>query len=96
MSAIVIPPEATRSIGTYWKSGFRRIAADAGIPIVLTYLDGPSRTGGYGPIFHPTSDVVADMDRIRAFYADKHGLRPDRFTEPRLREEEAAFVADVG
>ncbi|MCU1370769.1 MAG: acyl-phosphate glycerol 3-phosphate acyltransferase [Ilumatobacteraceae bacterium] len=94
VSAIVIPPEATRSLATYWKSGFRRIAADAGIPIVLTYLDGPTRTGGYGPTFHPTDDVVADMDQIRAFYVDKHGLRPDRFTEPRLRDEEPALVAD--
>jgi 1-acyl-sn-glycerol-3-phosphate acyltransferase len=96
VSAIVIPPEATRSLGTYWKSGFRRIAADAGIPIVLTYLDGPTRTGGYGPIFHPTNDVVADMDRIREFYADKDGLRPNRFTRPQLREEEAALIADAG
>ena len=95
VSAIVIPPEATRSIGTHWKSGFRRIAADAGIPIVLTYLDGPTRTGGYGPVFHPSADVVADMDRIRAFYADKRGLRPDRFTEPRLPEEGAALVSDA-
>ena len=95
VSAIVIPPEATRSIGTHWKSGFRRIAADAGIPIVLTYLDGPTRTGGYGPVFHPSADVVADMDRIRAFYADKRGLRHDRFTEPRLPEEGAALVSDA-
>jgi len=94
VSAIVIPPEATRSLGEYWNSGFRRIAADAGIPIVLTYLDGPTRTGGYGPIFHPTDDVVADMDQIRAFYADKHGLRPNRFTPPLLREEAPALLAD--
>ena len=95
VSAVVIPPEATRSKAEYWKSGFRRIAADAGIPIVLTYLDGPTRTGGYGPTFHPTADVVADMDQIRAFYADKHGVRPNRFTQPLLREE-LAVVSDVG
>jgi 1-acyl-sn-glycerol-3-phosphate acyltransferase len=93
VSAVVIPPEATRSLGTYWKSGFRRIAADAGVPIVLTYLDGPTRSGGFGPTFHPTDDVVADMDRIRAFYADKQGLRPDRFTPPLLREEMATVVS---
>ena len=87
VSAVVIPPEATRAKGTYWKSGFRRIAADAGVPIVLTYLDGPSRTGGFGPAFEPTDDVTADMDRIRAFYADKRGVKPDRFTPPLLREE---------
>jgi 1-acyl-sn-glycerol-3-phosphate acyltransferase len=89
VSAVVIPPEATRSLGTVWKSGFRRIAIDAGIPIVLTYLDGPTRTGGFGPTFMPTDDVVADMDVVREFYADKHGLKPHLFTPPLLREEQA-------
>ena len=95
VSAVVIPPEATRSLGTHWKSGFRRIAKDAGIPIVLTYLDGPSRTGGFGPSFHATDDVVADMDIVRAFYADKEGVKPGRFTPPLLRSEEADRAADV-
>ena len=90
ITAIVIPPEATRAKGTYWKSGFRRIAADAGVPIVLTFLDGPTRTGGFGTRFEPSADVVADMDIVRAFYADKHGLRPKYFTPPLLKEEAAA------
>ncbi|MFA9565903.1 MAG: acyl-phosphate glycerol 3-phosphate acyltransferase, partial [Acidimicrobiales bacterium] len=38
----------------------------------------------------PTDDVVADMDRIREFYADKQGVKPENRTEPRLREEAAA------
>ena len=29
-----------------------------------------------------------DMDRVRAFYADKSGLRPALRTEPRLRDED--------
>lgn len=90
VSAVVIPPEGTRSLGTHWKSGFRRIAADAGVPIVLTYLDGPTRTGGFGPSFTPTDDVVADMDLVRAFYADKQGVKPGLFTPPLLKEEAAA------
>lgn len=89
-TSIVIPPEGTRSKGTYWKSGFRRIAAGADIPIVLSYLDGPTRTGGFGPSITPSADVIADMDQIRAFYADKRGVKPGRFTPPRLREEAAA------
>ena len=40
-----------------------------------------------GPTFHPSGDVAADMDLVRAFYADKRGLRPANRTEPRLREE---------
>ncbi len=85
--AIVIPPEGTRSKKTYWKSGFRRIAAGADIPIVLSYLDGPTKTGGFGAELMATSDVVADMDLIRAFYADKHGVKVGKFTPPLLREE---------
>jgi hypothetical protein len=27
------------------------------------------------------------MDFVRAFYADKQGIRPERRTEPRLRDE---------
>ena len=45
---------------------------------------------GFGPTFRPSGDVRADMDLIRAFYADKQGLRPENRTEPRLREEDAA------
>lgn len=85
--AILIPPEGARARKTHWKSGFRRIALGAGVPVVLTFLDGPTRTGGFGPSLTMTDDVVADMDAIRAFYADKHGMRPGRFTPPLLREE---------
>ena len=38
----------------------------------------------------PSGDVGADMDRIRAFYADKPGLKAGRFAVPRLREEDTA------
>ena len=82
-----IAAEGTRSRGEYWKSGFYRIAQQTGLPITLAFLDGPSRTVGWGPTFTPTGDVAADMDRIRAFYADKTGLRPEGFTPPRLRDE---------
>ncbi|MDF9716240.1 1-acyl-sn-glycerol-3-phosphate acyltransferase [Nocardioides sp. ChNu-153] len=80
--------EGTRSKGEYWKSGFYRIAQQTGLPITLAYLDVPSRTVGWGPTFHPSGDVRADMDRVREFYADKTGFHPETFTPPRLREEE--------
>ncbi len=51
-------------------------------------------TTGLGPTFHLTGDVVADMDRIRAFYADKSGLHPASRTEPRLREEPSAWASE--
>lgn len=88
--ALLIPAEGTRKKGEYWKSGFYRIAVDANIPIVLSYLDGPTRTGGFGPVIHATGNVRADMDIVRAFYADKGGVKPANKTEPRLRDEESA------
>jgi len=35
------------------------------------------------------------MDVVRAFYADKHGIRPQLRTEPRLREEDTAERRDL-
>lgn len=87
---LVITPEGTRSAGTYWKSGFYRIALDTGLPLTLGFVDRTTMTAGLGPTFTPSGDVRADMDVIRAFYADKAGHDPARRTEPRLREEDAA------
>jgi 1-acyl-sn-glycerol-3-phosphate acyltransferase len=85
--ALVIAPEGTRDRAPGWKSGFYRIAQDAGIPIVLGYLDGPTRSGGFGPALVPSGDIASDMDVIRAFYADKHGVVPVRSSPVRLRSE---------
>jgi 1-acyl-sn-glycerol-3-phosphate acyltransferase len=85
---LVLAAEGTRRKADYWKSGFYRIAQQTGLPIALGFIDGPSRTMGFGPTFHPTGDVVADMARVREFYADKRGIHPELRTEPRLREED--------
>ena len=82
-----IAAEGTRSRSEYWKSGFHRIARQTGLPITLAYLDAPARVVGWGPTFPPSDDLAADMDRVRAFYADKRGVHPEHWAEPRLREE---------
>ena len=86
--ALVIAPEGTRGGTGHWKSGFYRIAGDADVPIVLGYVDRPTRTCGFGPSFRPSGDARADMDRVRAFYADKHGAKPMPSAVPSLREEQ--------
>lgn len=86
---LVIAAEGTRKPKEYWKSGFYRLAEQAGIPICLGFCDGPTKTMGYGPTFRPSGDVRSDMDLVRAFYADKQGIVPANRTEPRLREEDA-------
>lgn len=87
---VSIPAEGTRARRRYWKSGFYQMALQAKVPICLSLLDYGSGRGGFGPCFHPTGDVTADMDRIREFYRDARGKVPDRFTPPRLREEDGA------
>jgi 1-acyl-sn-glycerol-3-phosphate acyltransferase len=85
--ALAVPAEGTRSRAEYWKSGFYHIARSAGVPIVCGYLDYARRRGGFGLSFEPTDDVRADMDRVRAFYADKVGRYPACFGPVRLKEE---------
>jgi len=83
---LVVTPEGSRS-GSGWKSGFYRIARATGLPVTLGYVDRTTMTAGLGPTLTVTGDVRADMDLVRAFYADKAGHTPSRRTEPRLRDE---------
>ncbi len=85
---LVIAPEGTRSKGTMWKSGFYRIASAAGVPIVPASVDGPGRTATVGKPIQVTGDVVADMDRLRAFYQSISGIRPGNETPILLAEEQ--------
>jgi 1-acyl-sn-glycerol-3-phosphate acyltransferase len=85
--SLAVTPEATRSHTLYWKSGFYRIAKAAGVPIQLGFIDYPRKRGGLGPAFTPGDDVRADMDEIRAFFADKVGRYPEKKGEIRLHEE---------
>ncbi len=89
---LVVPAEGTRSRAEYWKSGFYHLAREARVPIVLSALDYSRRRGGFGPAITPSGDVKADMDEIRAFYADKVGKHPECFGPVRLREEDAPRV----
>lgn len=84
---LIIAAEGTRGKGEYWKSGFLRIAKETGLPVTLAFFEPPTKTMGFGPTFHPTESVRADMELVRAFYTDKQGIRPANATEPRLREE---------
>jgi 1-acyl-sn-glycerol-3-phosphate acyltransferase len=86
---VVVPAEGTRSQVEFWKSGFYRIAQQANVPVLCAYVDGPSNSGGFGLVLHLTGDVSADMDRIRAFYVGKIGLKGGTSSIPRLREEVA-------
>ncbi len=64
------------------------------MPICLSYLDYGRLRGGFGPCFMPSGNLKADMDIVRAFYRDVQARCPEKFTPPRLREEEDAPSSD--
>jgi 1-acyl-sn-glycerol-3-phosphate acyltransferase len=87
---LVIPPEGTRSRADYWRSGFYHIARGADVPVVPGYLDYKRKVAGLGPAIPMTGDVRADMDKIRAFYAEIHASAkvPEQFGPIRLKDED--------
>jgi len=76
---LVVPPEGTRSKTRHWKTGFYWIAREAGVPIVMAYMDYPRKLSGLGPVFLPTGDVDADMAAIKAYYAQYKGRNWQQF-----------------
>ena len=77
---LVIPPEGARSQTRHWKTGFYWIAHEAGVPIVLAYMDYPRKLSGLGPVFTPTGDIEADMLQIKAYYAQYKGKNWQQFS----------------
>ncbi|MGD8463769.1 MAG: lysophospholipid acyltransferase family protein [Anaerolineae bacterium] len=86
---IAIAPSGTRRQTQYWKSGFYWIAHAAQVPILCGYLDYRRKRAGVGLSFVPTGDIGADMDRIREFYQDFQGKKPELATRVRLADEDA-------
>jgi 1-acyl-sn-glycerol-3-phosphate acyltransferase len=77
---LVVPPEGTRSKTRQWKTGFYWIAHEAGVPIVMAYMDYPRKLSGLGPVFTPSGDVEADMAKIKAYYAQYKGKNWRQFS----------------
>ncbi len=76
---LTVPPEGTRSKTRYWKTGFYYIAREAGVPIVMAYMDYANKRSGLGPVFHPTGDIERDMASIKAFYEPFKGRNETQF-----------------
>jgi 1-acyl-sn-glycerol-3-phosphate acyltransferase len=91
---LAIPSEGSRSNLSYWKSGFYWVARTADVPVCLAFLDDSRRRAGLGPLFRPTGDLRADMDLVRAFYADKKGRFPAKQGPIRLEGEDGSPAGD--
>lgn len=65
---IMVTPEGTRKYQPRWRKGFYYAAVGANVPIVLGFLDYKKKEAGIGPVFIPTGDVDADIEKIKDFY----------------------------
>lgn len=74
---LAITPEATRSYRPNWRSGFYHLALAAGVPLLLVYIDYPSKVLGVVDHLYLTGDRDADMAAIAAVYAGHQGLHPE-------------------
>lgn len=72
---LAITPEGTRAHVETLKSGFYRIAVGAGVPCGLGFIDYATRTVGVDTYLTFSGAEAQDLERLRAYYADKRGKR---------------------
>lgn len=70
-----VAPEGTRKAVRRWKSGFWHIAHGAGVPILPVAFHYPTKTIVIGQPLTTSTDMAADVARLRAFYAPFKGKR---------------------
>jgi len=75
---IVVTPEGTRKYAPKWKTGFYYVALEAGVPIMLGYLDYGKKEAGIGPTVVPSGNLEEDLETIQAFYRTITPLYPDQ------------------
>jgi 1-acyl-sn-glycerol-3-phosphate acyltransferase len=76
---LVIAPEGTRKLTGKWKSGFYRIALEAGVPIFPVGFDYPRKVIFMKPPFQPTGDYEKDLAYLRSLYDARMALVPRNY-----------------
>lgn len=76
---VVLAPEGTRRRVEQWKSGFYRIALEAGVPILPVGFDYSRRVVFFAPLYQPTGDYEKDLRALRAHYRPEMGFRPANY-----------------
>ena len=79
--SIAITPEGTRKPVKRWKSGFWRIAHEAKVPIVPTYINFKTKEIGVYDTIYSTDNYEADLLKVRKLYKKDVAKHPDQFIE---------------
>lgn len=74
---IIVTPEGTRSYAPQWRSGFYYVAKNAGVPILLGFLNYKEKHAGIGPVITPSGDLEKDIEQIKDFYRPLSGKYPE-------------------
>ena len=83
---LAITPEGTRSARPGWRTGFYRVAFQAGVPVGLASFDYGRREVRITDFITLTGDESADLARIAAVYAGVRGMRPSQAAPVRFVE----------
>ena len=76
---LCITPEGTRSPNTEWKKGFYFIALKAEIPILLYGVDYEKKKIVCTDSFTPSGNIDEDMPKIKSYFKDFKGKKPENF-----------------
>ena len=80
-----LSPEGTRRFAPAWRSGFHQVALQAGVPVVLAYLDYSRREVGLDSAWRLGGDAEADLARFAQRLQGRIGKRPAQAAPVRLR-----------
>lgn len=75
---LALSPEGTRRFQPAWRSGFYRVALQAGVPLALASFDYPSRTIAVHGFLQLTGHEDADLAAIRQTLGSAQGCKPDQ------------------
>jgi 1-acyl-sn-glycerol-3-phosphate acyltransferase len=76
---VVLAPEGTRRRIPQWKSGFYRIAVEAGAPILPVGFDYSRKLVFFAPLFQPTGDYEKDLQQLRSHYRPEMAKKPENY-----------------
>lgn len=79
---VAITPEGTRGRVERWKTGFHRIAVEAGVPIAVVALDWGRREVGVVGTVEPSGCLDRDLGEIGSLLDGVRGRHPDLQTLP--------------
>lgn len=81
---LVVAPEGTRKRTEGWRSGFYRVAVQAGVPVGLATIDFATRQIHLNQFVELSGEPAADMAAIADLMGRPQGYRPDNASPIRL------------